>query len=228
MASTIKKAPLCKRSFVEALGTFIFVFLGAGSAIAASYAGLGGSALLAVAFANGIGLALAISFTMNISGGHINPAVTIAAFINKLISTKDAIIYIIAQIIGATLAGILLVAIFPALLGVMVHYGAPTLGSGVSVVTGITLEAIMTLFLVLMVFGTIVDQRAPKMAGFGVGLIVVIDVLVGGAFTGAAMNPARAIGPMIASGFFANWYVYWIGPIIGAVIAALIYKYIIK
>ena len=228
MASVIKKAPLCKRAFVEALGVFIFVFLGAGSAIAAGYAGLGGSAILAIAFANGIGLALAISFAMNISGGHINPAVTIAAFINKLISGKDAIVYMIAQIVGATLAGILLVAIFPSILGIPVHYGAPSLGLGVSVIGGIILEAIMTFFLVLMVFGTIVDQRAPKMAGFGVGLVVVLDVLVGGAFTGAAMNPARAIGPMIASGFFANWYVYWIGPILGAIVAALIYKYIIK
>lgn len=223
-----KSATLGRRAFVEALGTFLFVFLGAGSVITAQYAGLGTSALLVIAIANGIGLALAISFAMNISGGHINPAVTLAAWINGLIKCGDAVVYVIFQLIGAFVAGLALVALYPTAIGIMVHYGAPALSSGTSVVTGILFEAIATFFLVMMVMGTAVDKRAPKMAGFGVGLVVALDVLAIGPFTGAAMNPARAMGPMLASGFLANWYVYWIGPVIGAVVAALVYKYLIK
>ena len=223
-----KSATLGRRAFVEALGVFFFVFLGAGSVVAAQYAGLGNAALLVIAVANGVGLALAISFAMNISGGHINPVVTLAAWINGLINARDAIVYVIAQLIGAIAAGMVLISLYPAVIGMPVHYGAPALGSGVGVVQGILLEAIATFFLVIMVMGTAVDKRAPKMAGFGVGLTVVLDVLAIGAFTGAAMNPARAIGPTLAAGFFTNWYVYWIGPIIGAIVAALIYKYLVK
>ncbi len=223
-----KNATLQQRAFVEALGVFLFTFLGAGSIIIAQYMGLGSMGILVIALANGIGLALAISFAMNISGGHINPAVTIAAWINKLIKPREAIIYIIAQLIGAIVAGLFLVLLYPTAAGIAVHYGAPALGQSVSILRGILFEALMTFFLVLMVMGTVVDKRAPKIAGFGVGLVVVLDVLVGGVFTGAAMNPARAIGPAIVAGFLTNWYVYWIGPILGAIIAALIYKYLIK
>ncbi len=223
-----KSAKLGQRAFVEALGVFIFVFLGAGSVAAVNYAGLGTAGLLVIAIANGIGLALAISFAMNISGGHINPAVTVAAWINRLISTRDAAVYIIFQLIGAIAAGLFLVALYPSPIAIPVHYGAPSLGPGISITTGIILEAIMTFFLVTMVFGTAVDKRAPHIAGFGVGLVVMLDVLAGGAMTGAAMNPARALGPMIASGFLTNWYVYIIGPLIGAIVAALVYKYLVK
>lgn len=223
-----KTAKLWQRALVEALGVFFFVFIGAGSVVAAQYAGLGNSALLVIALANGIGLALAISFAMNISGGHINPAVTFAAFLNNLITLKDAVVYVLAQLIGAIVAGLFLISLYPVLVGLPVHYGAPALGPGVTVFQGILFEALMTFFLVLMVMGTVVDKRAPKIAGFGVGLTVVLDVLAGGAFTGAAMNPARAIGPALASGFLANWYVYWIGPLLGAAVAALVYRYLVK
>lgn len=221
-----KQAKLSTRAFVEALGIFFFVFVGAGSVITAHAAGLGITSLLVIAIANGIGLALAISFTMNISGGHINPAVTIAALINNKIKLNDAIVYIIAQVVGAVIAGLLLIALFPTL-GSAVNYGSPSLSASTTVMSGILLETVMTFFLVTAVFLTAVDRRAPRIAGFGVGLTVVMDVLVGGPFTGAAMNPARAIGPMLASGFLSNWYVYWIGPILGAIIAALVYKYFI-
>jgi MIP family channel proteins len=228
MAGRTKNPSLGKRAFVEALGVFIFVILGAGSVVAAQYAGLGSTGLIVIALGNGIGLALAISFAMNISGGHINPAVSIAAWVKGLISGREAVVYIIAQVIGAILAGLVLVALYPASAGVPVHYGAPALGSGVTVVQGILFEALMTFFLVMMVMGTIVDRRAPKMAGFGVGLVVMLDVFIGGSFTGAAMNPARAIGPAIAAGFLNNWYVYWIGPIVGGIVAALVYKYLVE
>ncbi|MDG6908641.1 MAG: aquaporin, partial [Nitrososphaerota archaeon] len=88
---------------------------------------------------------------------------------------------------------------------------------------------VMTFFLVLAVYGTIVDSRAPKIAGFGVGLAVLTDVLAGGPFTGAAMNPARAMGPMIAGLFFPSyWYVYWVGPLLGGILAGLVYHYVLE
>jgi MIP family channel proteins len=223
-----KSAKLSQRALVEFIGTLIFVFVGAGSAVAVQYLGLAGSGLLLVALANGIGLALAITFAMNISGGHMNPAVTIGMLVTKNIKGLDALAYIIAQVLGATAGALLLVLLMPAVAGAAVHYGTPSLAPSVGVMQGIALEAVMTAFLVFMVFGTAVDKRAPKIGGFGVGLIVVLDVIVGGPLTGAAMNPARAIGPAIASMSFAGWYVYWIGPIIGAVVAALIYSYCIR
>ena len=209
------------------LATFFFVFVGAGAVIAAvASGGAGTSTLLVIAIANGLGLAIAISFAMNISGGHLNPAVTIAAWINCLIKPRDAVVYIISQVIGATVAGLFLVALFPSAIGMAVHYGTPMVNPTIAIGQAILFETVMTFFLVMAVFGTIVDKRAPKIAGFGVGLTVMLDVLVGGIYTGAAMNPARAIGPAIVSGFFTNWYVYWIGPILGAIIAALVYKYL--
>lgn len=223
-----KVARLSQRVLVEAIGVFFLTFIGAGSVIAAQYAGLGGSSLLVIALANGLALALAVSFAMNISGGHINPAVTIAALINRLIKPWEALIYILFQLVGAVVAGLLLLAVYPSGAGIAVHYGTPSLSQSTTVVQGILFEAIMTFVLVFTVLGTAVDKRAPKIGGFGVGIAVVIDVLAGGPFTGAAMNPARAIGPALASGFFANWYVYWIGPILGAIVAGLIYYYLVR
>ncbi len=218
-------ATLSQRALVELVGTFLFVFVGAGSVIAAQFLSAGSVSLLMIAIANGIGLAIAITFAMNISGGHINPAVTIAAYATKKIKALDAVWYVFAQVVGATLAGCMLILLFPAVAGMAVNYGTPTVSSSVSVLQAIGLEAVMTFFLVFVVFGTAIDSRAPKVAGFAIGLTVVVDVLAGGPLTGAAMNPARAIGPAIASLYFTNWYVYWIGPIIGALVAALIYKY---
>jgi aquaporin Z len=209
----------------EFVGVFLFVFVGAGSVIAAQAAFSGSAALVAIAFANGLGLALAISLALNTSGGHINPAVTIGAWVTKKIGTLDAAGYIVAQVLGAILAGVFLVALYPSAAGMAVHYGAPSLASGTSVLQGIVLEGIMTFFLVTIVFATVIDNRFPKMGGLFVGLVVVADVFAGGPLTGAAMNPARAIGPALASGFLTNWYVYWIGPVIGGVLAAWVYNY---
>jgi MIP family channel proteins len=218
----MSEATLAQKVTVEAIGTFILTFIGAGSIIAT-----GGGTLIVIALAHGIALAIAVSAAMNISGGHINPAVTLGMLATKRISVQHAVVYIIFQLIGAILAGYLLMGVFPKSLGTAVNWGAPGLGPQTSVAQGILFEAIMTFILVFAVFGTAVDSRAPKIGGFGVGLAIAIDIMAGGPFTGAAMNPARAIGPMVASLNFTNWYVYWIGPILGAVIAALLYHYIV-
>jgi aquaporin TIP len=234
---------LARRCTAELLGTFLFVFVGAGSAVAAQYlfslnitvnsrvpdprAGL-----LVAALANGIGLAVAISATMGISGGHLNPAVSIGLLMGRKVRGKDVIPYIISQLAGAIVASLLLITVLPSIPGNAVDWGAPALNS-ISTAQGTVFELLMTFFLVLGVYGTAVDKRAPKIGGFGIGLIVLTDVLVGGPFTGAAMNPARAMGPMIAGlvnglSFPSYWYIYWIGPLIGAALAGLVYSRVLE
>ncbi len=208
----------------EGVGTFILTFAGAGAVIATQYLSPTYPALLVIALANGLALALAVSFAMNISGGHINPAVTLGMLAVGRISARDALMYIVSQLVGAFVAGILLYGLFPASAGLAVHYGSPSLGNGIGLTQGTIMEAIATFILVFVIFGTLVDERAPKIAGFGAGLAVVVDALAIGPFTGAAMNPARAMGPMLASLFLTNWYVYWIGPVAGALAAAILYE----
>ena len=222
---------LSQKLVAEVVGTFIFVFVGAGSAVATQYVGVTdpGTALLIAAIGNGLGLAIGISVTLAVSGGALNPAVTIGLWVGKKIPSRDVIPYIIAEIIGATIAGLLLIGVSPSSVGSAVHWGAPTLSNAISVGQGLLFELVMTFLLVSAVYGTIVDARAPKIAGFGVGLIVAADVLAGGPFTGAAMNPARAMGPMIAGLFFPSyWYIYWVGPIIGGILAGLVYHYVLE
>ena len=221
---------MARRYTAELLGTFIFVFVGAGSAVATQYAGVfdPGASLLIAALANGLGLAIGISATMGISGGALNPAVTVGLWLGKKLRAKDVVPYIIAELVGATIAGLLLMAVSPSNAGQLVHWGTPSL-SGITVAQGTLFELVMTFLLVMAVYGTIIDKRAPKIGGFGVGLIVLADVLTGGPFTGAAMNPARAMGPMIASlSFPSYWYIYWIGPLIGAALAGLIYNRVLE
>lgn len=222
---------LGRKAAAELVGTLVFVFVGAGSAVSTQYLSSsisGYPSLIIIALANGVGLAVAVSATMNISGGHLNPAVTMSALVAKKISLNNAIVYILGQVLGASLAGYLLIVALPSVAGNAVHWGTPALAPETSVFQGILLEAIMTFFLVLVVFGTAIDARGPKLVGFAIGLTVAVDAMTGGPFTGAAMNPARAIGPAIASLTLNNWYVWWIGPIIGGIVAALIYEYAIS
>ncbi len=214
---------LTQKLFVEALGTFLLVFLGAGSIVVSSSLGGGSGQLLLVALAHGLALGIAISIAMGISGGHINPAVTAAMYVTKRIGGRDAVSYVIAQLAGAAIGAILLLLMMPAQYVAGSSLGATTLSPYVGVVQGIAIEAIITFILVMSVFGTTVDKRAPKIAGFGVGFTLVALILVAGPLTGAAANPARAFGPELATLNFADWYVYWIGPLIGGVLAGLLY-----
>ena len=209
---------------VEGLGTFILLFVSAGSLIVATHFFPGSAQLLAVALATGLALALAVSIAANISGGHINPAVTIGMFITKRISGADAIVYIVAQCLGAIIGTACLLLIPSAVLsGSML--GLLNLTPSISTFQAIALEAVITFILMLVVFGTVVDDRAPKMGGLFVGLSLAILILVAGPLTGGAANPVRALGPEVLTMNFSNWYVYWIGDVIGAIVAALVYSY---
>ena len=188
-----------------------------------------GTGILVAAFANGLGLAVAVSATMGISGGALNPAVAIGLWVGRKLPTRALIPYMIAELAGATLAGAALVVSFPSAMGNAVEWGSPTLSALLSSWQGMTIEALLTFVLIFAVYGTAVDSRAPKIGGLGIGLAVLADVLVSGNLTGAAMNPARAFGPMIAGGFFPGyWYIYLIGPMIGGALAGLVYKYLVE
>jgi aquaporin Z len=213
----------------EAVGTFLFFFVGAGSILATAgviNGGTGPANLVAVALAHGLVLAVLVSSFGAISGGHFNPAVTFGVWIVRRIGTYHALWYVVAQLVGALVAGVALLLLFGEG-GRTLALGAPGLGAGVSPVAGIAIEAILTMVLLFAVFGTAIDPRAPKLGGFAIGLAVAADILVGGPLTGAAMNPARWFGPAVVAGAFNDWYVWWIGPLLGAAIAGLIYRYLL-
>lgn len=204
------------RHFVaEFIGTFALVFVG-GASIAA------GGGLVGVALAHGIILAVMVSATMRISG-HFNPAVTVGFLAARRIEPMMAGVYIAAQITGAILAAYALKNLLPAQLAAATRLGGQSISSEISLGQAIGLEAIATFFLAFVIFGTAVDPKAPRVAGLAIGLTVAADILAIGPFTGASMNPARSFGPAVASGIFEGQAVYWIGPLVGAVAAALLY-----
>jgi MIP family channel proteins len=207
----------------EGIGSFIFFVIGAG-AIVTDQLTKGALGLIGIAMAHGLALSVVVSAIGPISGGHVNPAVTIGLWVGRQIDTYLAGLYIVAQLIGAVFAGLFLRMIFDQDIWEPVHLGTPGLGPEVSVFTGILVETVLTFFLVFAVYGTAVDPKAPKIGGFGIGLTVLFDILLGGPLTGASMNPARTFGPAVASGFWENHIVYWIGPILGAIIASLLYN----
>ena len=210
----------------EFVGTALFVMVGAGSAVTnAGYPGAVGA--LGVAAAHGIGLAVLVSATMYISGGHLNPAVTIALLAARRIDAATAGAYVAAQIAGATLGAFAVKGLFPAGAVNATNAGTPALAAHVTLAQGISIEALFTFLLMTAVLGTIVSTEAPKIGGFGVGLSVFAGAITVGPLTGAVFNPARAIGPALASWEFHGQAVYWIGPIVGATLAALLWKFVL-
>ena len=197
----------------EFIGTFALVFVGSAAIMQTKNPG-SGVGLLEVALAHGIILAVMVSAAMRVSG-HFNPAVTLGFLATRRIEPMMAGVYILAQLLGAVLAAYALRGLFPEMLFNMTHAGSQSLAIDVSFGQGIALEAIATFFLVFVIFGTAVDPAAPKVGGFAIGPL-----------TGASMNPARSFGPAVASNFFEGHLVYWIGPIIGALAAALLYDWL--
>jgi MIP family channel proteins len=211
-----------KSYWAEFLGTFTLCFAGQGAIVMQQAAGT--NSLLVIAVAHGLALAVMISALGAWSGAHFNPAVTLGFWITRRISLTSAITYWVSQLVGAIAASFLLRAVVPGEPGAAVHFGVPMLAAGVSVGQGFLLEFVMTFFLVTAVWGTAVDERGPKIGGFGIGLTVCMDILVGGPLTGAAMNPARAFGAACASGVWTDHWLYWVAPMAGGAAAARVYK----
>src|SRR5215211_5572076 len=213
------------RHFVaEFIGTFALVFVGGASIMIAKDSATP-TGLVEIALAHGLILAVMISALMRISG-HFNPAVTLAFLATRRIEPIMAGVYICAQIIGAVVGAYFLKWTFPFTLFMATHGGGQALALQVNGVQGFALEAVATFFLVLAVFGTVVDPKAPRIGGLGIGFVVAADILAIGPLTGAGMNPARSFGPAVASGFFEAQFLYWVAPIVGAIAGALLYEYL--
>lgn len=203
-----------KQYLAEGIGTFILVFVGAGAVMANTLTN-GGVGLVGIALAFGSAVMTMVYVFGRISGAHLNPAVTIALLADKKINLKDSLGYIAAQLTGATLAGVILFLSFGSL--GFVGKGVTTLSSSINASQGVLIEALLTFFLVLTVLNL-------NNGGVVIGLVIAMDILMGGALTGASMNPARTFGPALVSGVWINHWVYWVGPILGGLAAVLVSK----
>jgi MIP family channel proteins len=216
-----------RRAIAEFVGTFTLIFIGGGAgAVSASVFGLhAGYTLVAIALANGLAIGIMVTNLGHISGGHFNPAITLGFVATRRIAMSVAVAYWLAQFAGAVIAALALRWFVhkPAVLGAV-----PAVAHGFGAGKGLVVEMVLTFFLVWAVWATAVDPRgAFKMiAGLAIGLTISIDVLMGGPLTGAAMNPARAFGPQLAANFWADGWIYYLGPALGALVAALGYEYL--
>ncbi|XP_074563767.1 aquaporin TIP1-2 [Curcuma longa] len=214
-----------KAALAEFISTLIFVFAGEGSGMAFNKLTDDGSTtpagLVAASLAHGFALFVAVSVSANISGGHVNPAVTFGAFLGGNISMLRGILYWIAQCLGSVAACLLLKFATGGL-----ETSAFSLSAGVSSWNALVLEIVMTFGLVYTVYATAVDPKKGNLgviAPIAIGFIVGANILAGGAFDGASMNPAVSFGPAVVSWTWTHHWVYWAGPLIGAAIAALVY-----
>jgi MIP family channel proteins len=207
----------------EFLGTGLFVFIGAGSIVANAVTN-GGVTNLGIALAHGVGMAVLISSLMSVSGAHFNPAVSLGLFVAGTIDAGTLGRYVLAQLVGGIAGAALLRVVFNPAAVQAVSAGTPHLALTVSFGQAVSLEAVLTFFLVSSVFGTAVSSEAPKIGGFGIGLAIFVSALVAGGLTGAALNPARALGPAVVSWTFHSQAVYWIGPAIGGAFAGWLWK----
>lgn len=210
----------------EFVGTLLLTFLSAGAIIQSVDAGNFGPGLLSMALAYGIAYAIAVSVAGAASGGHVNPAVSVALCLTGRLRASRLPIYLAAQLLGGLGGAALLRPMFSTDVLAAASFGTPVPADGLGIVLVVLIEAILTLFLVLAFWGTVVDPRGPAMGGFGVGLAVFANVLVGSSISGAGMNPARVFGTAALGGGWNTHVAYWIGPIFGAIAGALYYRYL--
>ncbi len=219
-----------KNSLAELIATLLFVFVGVGSiaAMLQTAPDLGGGIVI-VAAAHGLAIALLAAGIGGISGGHINPAVTFSMFITGQIALGRAIMYVVAQLVGAAIGMLLLKAflvgaVFDAIPGAGGH--AVNDAVVASNLAAVGIEAVITFLLVWTIFATAVSKRGTAPAPLFIGFAVFVFHLVAIPMTGAGANPARTFGPALISGEWADHWVYWVGPLLGAAVAALGYWYL--
>lgn len=219
-----------KRYIAEFIAAFFLVFVGTAAIVADQQETVtrlqSSIGTLGVALAFGLALAVVIAAVGRISGGYANPAVSVAFYIAKRISLKDLGGYIAAQLLGGLVAAVVVKQIFAPEIVESVGSGAVGLGEGITLLQGGLIEVMLTFFLVFVIWGVAVDPKGPKIiAPLAIGLTVTFDVIIGASATGAAMNPARWFGPAVMGGALdANWPVWVLGPIVGALIASTAYE----
>jgi len=216
----------------EFIGTFALVFFGSASVtIFTVVLGLSSptSTFLGIALAHGLILMIMVYAIGYISGCHVNPAITITAVALRKLEVDDGIAYLVAQVLGATLAGWGNALILPA--GRLVDFGAPAPSTaiGQSSAVAVVVEAIITFFLMFSFYAVLYTGKVPAGAsGVLIGMTLTADILIAGPLTGGAANPARALGPDIVTGSYQTLWVYWVGPIIGALVAGFVYQYLLS
>jgi len=219
MAATEPPNDVIFHYVVEAIGTLALIFMGAAAIIMT-----GGENLVAIGLAHGLAIGLMVAATGHISGGAFNPAVTLGLLIARKLSVVKAALYVVSQLIGATIGAALLTLVFSAKDIDKVKLGVPAVGTGFTSVNALVAEIITTFFLTYVIFGVAVDKRGPStIAALCIGLTITMDIFATGAVSGAAMNPARWFGPALVGGHFEDAWVWWVGPAIGATIAASLY-----
>lgn len=217
-----RQRDLVRQAIVEFIGPFALMFIG-GAAIIQTTTIAPMPGLLIVALAHGLAIGLTVAATGHISGGVFNPAITVGLVATRKMPVDRGVIYIISQLAGATVAALALKTIFYPSQYNPVNLGAPSV-SGIETSAAILAEAIATFFLMYVIYGTAVDPRGAKaIAPLAIGLIISINVLAIGPVTGAVMNPSRSFGPELVQGYWNDWWVYWVGPIAGALVAAFLY-----
>ena len=207
-----------KNLVAEFIGTFALIFIGAGALA------IGSANLVGVALAHGLVIVTFAYAYGHISGTHINPAVTLGLLIAGEIEFVAAIGYWIVQFLGGILGAVLLNAVLPN----PGDLGVTILAESVTPVQGLVIEIVLTFFLVNTIFNTAVSGKAGNFAGLAIGLTLVLAILMGGPLTRASLNPARTLGPAIASGNYADIWLYFVGPCVGAILAALLYISVLK
>ena len=209
----------------EFIGTFFLCFAGIAAILCTTPAVGNGGGIVAIALAHGLALSVAVNAFGGISGAHFNPAVTSGFLVTGRIKPGLAVAYVIVQLLGATTAAGFCRVIFPPAAVMAANLGIPLPAPWVTTGVLLTAEFIMTFLLMTSIYGTAVDERgkAVKIGGFGIGLTVAFDILAGGAVTGASMNPARSFGPALEMNYWTWHWAYWVAPVAGAVVAALVY-----
>ncbi len=216
-----------KALVAEFIGTFTLIFIGVGAIATDVMTGhlLG---LTGIALAHGLAIGVMVSATAAVSGGHLNPAVTFGALVTKKIDILNGIGYIVAQCLGGIVAAYIIQLAMPRQVLDTISFGVPIVTKGATTTQALFMEIVLTFFLVFVVFGTAIDKRAPKVGGLFIGLAVAMGVMVGASISGAAMNPARHLGPAVVGGGFENTWVYWVGPLIGGGLAAVVYRFVLE
>jgi len=204
----------------EFVGTFALVFVGVGSIL------FSGGQLLPIALAHGLVIAVMASAVGHISGGHFNPAVTFGFVVTRRMELPFAAVYWVTQLLAATVGALALRVILPD--AASLDNGVPVVNEAIGLGPAVLTEAILTFFLVWVVFATAADPGGAfkSIAGLAIGLTITFDILAGGPLTGAAMNPARALGPELVQSLWSDWWVYWVGPLAGGGLAALLYEFL--
>ncbi|MDB5632317.1 MAG: hypothetical protein JWR49_1172 [Tardiphaga sp.] len=224
---------IAPKLLAEFIGTFAFVFIGAGAAAVVGD-GVGLPGIAAIAFAHGLAIMVFAFAYGPVSGGHMNPAVTIGVLTAGAMRVGEAVGYIVSQLAGGVIGALFLSVVLG---GAGTGLGTPALAHNLALgatsltitpAAGFMIEAVLAFFLVTVVLSTAVAGRAGNLAPLAIGMTLTLNIIMGGALTGAAFNPARALGPMVATGNFSDAWLYLTAPIVGAIIAAILHTGLVR